>query len=218
MKLKSVVRTLLCCSTLLVIKGAVPAWAQRDFLTTDEADQIRETQEPNERLKLYAKFAKERVDMVQNLLNHDKAGRSILIHDSLEDYSKILDAIDDVTDDALLRKLDVKLGLQAVAYTEKQMLPVLRKAQSSQPKDLSRYDFALQQAIETTQDSIESAQEDTEKRSDQLEAQEAREKKERKEASAPNAADANSSTADQQSDTSQQPKRKPPTLKRPGEQ
>jgi hypothetical protein len=217
MKAQSAIRILLWCAALLVIKGTAPAWAERDFLTTDEADQIRETQEPNERLKLYSKFAKERVEMMQNLLNHDKAGRSILIHDALEDYSKILDAIDDVTDDALLRKLDVKLGLQAVAATEKQLLPVLQKAQGSQPKDLSRYDFALQQAIETTQDSIASSQEDIDKRSNELEARESREKKEHKEQSAPNAADTNSSTA-QQTDTSQQPQRKPPTLKRPGEQ
>lgn len=216
MRAQSAIRTLLWCAALLTIKGAAPLWAQRDFITADEADQIREAQEPNERLKLYAKFAKQRVDLVQNLLNHDKAGRSILIHDALEDYSKMLDAIDDVTDDALLRKLDVKLGLQAVAATEKQLLPVLQKAQSSQPKDLSRYDFALQQAIETTQDSIASAQEDTGKRSNELEAQEAREKKERKADSAPNAADSKSS-GDQQTDTSQQPKRKPPTLMRPGE-
>jgi hypothetical protein len=218
MRAKFAIPNLLSCAAALVMIGTAPVTlrAQRDFLTADEADQIRDAQEPNERLKLYAKFAKERVDLVQNLLNRNKAGRSILIHDALEDYSKMLDAIDDVTDDALLRKLDVKLGLEAVASTEKQLLPALKKAQSSQPKDLDRYDFALQQAIETTQDSIASAEEDTGKRSDELAAHDSREKKERKAEEAPNAADANSSS--QQNDTSQQPKRKPPTLLRPGEQ
>ncbi len=188
---------------------AAPLWAQRDFLTADEADQIREAQEPNDRLKLYAKFAKQRVDLVQSLVNKDKAGRSVMIHDALEDYSKILDAIDDVTDDALLRKLEVKPGLAAVVGIEKQTLPVLQRVQSSQPKDLSRYDFALQQAVETTQDSIDSSQEDLGKRSKDVEAREAQDKKEHGDSSADSDSKAN--------DSSQQPKRKAPTLLKPGE-
>ncbi|MBV8729381.1 MAG: hypothetical protein JO336_06190 [Acidobacteriia bacterium] len=205
-------KTLLWCLAL-----AAPLWGQRDFLTADEADQIREAQEPNERLKLYAKFAKQRVDLAQSLLNKEKAGRSILIHDALEDYSKILDAIDDVTDDALLRKLEVKLGLEAVVATEKQILPVLQKIQNSQPKDLARYDFALQQAVETTQDSLTASQEDIVKRSSEVAAKEARDKKDLKELGAPVDGEAKAD-APKQDDSSQPPKRKPPTLKRPGEQ
>ena len=210
-------KTLLWCLAL-----AAPLWAQRDFLTADEASQIREAQEPNERLKLYAKFAKERTQMAQSLVNKDKPGRSILIHDALEDYSKILDAIDDVTDDALLRKLEVKLGLEAVLAMEKQTLPLLQKIHSSQPKDLARFDFALQQALETTEDSIKASQEDLGKRSEQVEARDAREKKQLKELGATGdddaKADGDKAEGDKKADSDQQPKRKAPTLKRPGEQ
>ena len=210
-------KTLLWCLAL-----AAPLWGQRDFLTADETSQIREAQEPNDRLKLYAKFAKERAQMVQSLVSKDKAGRSILIHDALEDYSKILDAIDDVTDDALLRKLEVKLGLEAVVAMEKQALPMLEKVQNSQPKDLARYDFALRQALETTEDSIKASQQDLGKRSDQVEARDVREKKQMKDLGLSSddeaKSDSDKADADKKPDSNQPPKRKAPTLKRPGEQ
>ncbi len=200
---------------------AAPLFAQRDFLNADEIDQIKEAQDPVERLKLYAKFAKQRVELVQNVFSKDKPGRSLQMHDALEDYSKILDAIDDVTDDALLRKLEVKLGLDAVVAAEKQALPMLQKIQTSQPKDLSRYDFALKQAIETTQDSLEASQADLGKRGHDVEAREARDKKELEQLGAqadPDAKKAEEAKKKADSGGDQQaPKRKAPTLKRPGE-
>jgi len=196
---------------------AAPLCAQRDFLTADEVDQIKEAQEPTERLKLYAKFAKERTELVQKLSSKEKAGRSLLIHDALEDYSNILDAIDDVTDDALVRKLEVKIGLDAVVAAEKQALPAFQKLQDSHPNDLSRYDFALKQAIETTQDSLEASQEDVGKRTREVEARDQREKKELEQLES-SADHQQQKEAEQKTGEDQQKKRKAPTLKRPGEQ
>ena len=204
-------KPILCCLLL-----AAPLCAQRDFLTGDEIDQVKEAQDPVLRLKLYAKFAQQRIDLVRSLSAKEKAGRSILIHDALEDYSKILDAIDDVTDDALLHKRDVALGLQAVVSAEKQMLPVLQKLQNAQPADLSRYDFALQQAIETTQDSLQSSQEDIGERTKDVEAREAKQEKELKDLTS--SEDQKAQQAEDKKAGVGQPKRKAPTLKRPGEQ
>jgi hypothetical protein len=203
---------------------AAPLCAQRDFLRADEIDQIKEAQDPAERLKLYARFARQRVDLVQNFFSKDKPGRSLQMHDALEDYSKILDAIDDVTDDALLRKLEVKLGLEAVVTAEKQALPVLQKIQNSQPRDLSRYDFALKQAIDSTQDSLESSQADLGQRARDVEARESRDKKDLEQLGAQSDPDAKKADGEKKkadsADSGDQPatpKRKAPTLKRPGE-
>lgn len=206
---------------LLLAAASLPAQQRRDFLTNDEIEQIREAQESNARIVLYAKFARERVDLVKSLAAKEKSGRSVLIHDALDEYAKILDAIDDVTDQALAKKADIGVGLKAVAAAEKEMLPILQKVNDSKPKDLERYEFVLKTAIETTSDSLASAEMDLGKRTQDVEARESREKKALEEAMTPveregKQADEKKAAAEAAAQK-EKPQRKPPTLMRPGE-
>ena len=204
-------RTLLCCLLL-----AVPVAAQRDFLTQAEIQRVRDAQDPSARLELYASFARERVDLVKNLLSKDKAGRSVMIHDALDDYAKILDAIDDTADDALSRKLDVRVGMNVVANAEEQTLTALRKFKASQPKDLERYAFALDQAIETTSDSLEVSRQDPKERALDIQARQNREKKEAEANMTPAERDQKKAAEQKAAEDAKQQK-KAPTLLRPGE-
>jgi hypothetical protein len=208
-------RALLVCLLL-----AAPLAAQHDFLTADEVEKVRDAQEPNLRLKLYSQFAQERIDLVKHLLDKDKAGRSALIHDTLDEYCKILDAIDTVADDALARKVDVKAGLDLVASQEKQMLPYLQKVADSHPRDMERYDFLLKQAIDATTDSLDAAQEDLGKRTQDVEAREQREKQERRAAMSPVEREGEvtqEKQAAEQKAVEEAKQKKAPTLYRPGE-
>ncbi|MBV9266770.1 MAG: hypothetical protein JO061_11430 [Acidobacteriaceae bacterium] len=165
----------------LILCAGVPLAAQedRDFLTPNEVDQIRDTQEPNARLTLYVHFAKERIDLLQQYLAKQKSGRSLFIHNTLEDYSKIIEAIDSVSDDALRRKLPIDKGNLAVVNAEKDFLTALNKIHDADPPDLSRYEFVLQQAIDTTSDSRELCLQDAQRRGSELAAGDAKEKAER---------------------------------------
>jgi len=204
-------KTLLCCLLL-----AAPLCAQRDFLNADEIDQIKEAQEPNLRIKLYADFARMRLDLVKNLLSKDKPGRATLIHDALEDYGKILDAIDTVADSAAEKQTDLKIGLNAIATAYKSMLPELEKIRDSKPKDIERYEFALTQAIDTTSDSLQLAQEDLGKRGKDVQAREEKARKTIEAEMAPTEKKEVKKKADESGDEDK-PKRKPPTLYKPGE-
>jgi hypothetical protein len=199
---------------MLLLMAAPQLFAERDFLTADETDQVRLAQDPNDRVKLYIHLAKQRLNLAQHALSKEKAGRSILVHDALEDYSQIIDAIDTVSDDGLKRKLDIKEGMAAVAAGEKELLEQLEKIQESQPKDLARYEFALKQALETTRDSLELSQQDIGQRAAEVQAKEQKEKKELEAAMSTKELEEKKASEKKEAAT----KRKPPTLYKKGEQ
>lgn len=185
----------------------------RDFLTANEVEQVREAQDPNDRLLLYIHFAKQRMDLIQQYVAKDKPGRSIFIHNTIEDYSKIIEAIDSVSDDALRHNRPIDKASPVVAEAEKGFVASLQKIEDSEPRDLDRYKFVLEDAINTTSDSRELATEDAKKRTGELQTEDAKEKQERDALMPSKEVAERKKDADQQ----EQPKKKIPSLYRPGE-
>ncbi|MGC2661227.1 MAG: hypothetical protein WA324_25015 [Bryobacteraceae bacterium] len=193
--------------------AAILSAEDRDFLTPTEIDQVREAQEPNERMVLYLKFARLRIELVEQALAKNQPGRSLIVHNALEDYSHIIDAIDSASDDALRRHRPIDKGSIEVIHAEEEFLGKLNKIEPADPPDLVRYKFVLEDAIETTQDSHEASLEDSKKRSEDIAAADAKEKKDR-EALMP-AKEVKERKNSAETDTDKQ--KKIPSLYRPGE-
>ncbi|MFL6447044.1 MAG: hypothetical protein ACJ746_05075 [Bryobacteraceae bacterium] len=204
--------SLLLAACPLMLSGQT---ADRDFLTPNEVDQVRVAQDPNDRIALYIHFAKTRMDLVQHYLGEDKPGRSIFIHNSLEDYSKIIEAIDSVTDDALRHSRPVDKGMIALVNAEKDFLDQLNKIEASSPRDFDRYKFVLAEAIDTTRDSRELSMEDSAKRGSEITAKDTKEKTERESVMTTKEVASRKKEAEKTSDTGE--KKKIPSLYKPGE-
>jgi hypothetical protein len=201
---------------ILLLCAAAGSAQERDFLTADEIDQIRDVQEPNLRLKLYLQFARQRIAVLQQYLAKEKPGRSALIHDAIEDYTHIIEAIDTVADDALVRKVPVELGMKEVSAAEAEMLATLQKIEDSAPKDMARYEFVLKNAIDTTADSKELSEEDLKTRAGEVLAQDKKDKQERKALATAEDKKAKKSPEDKPGVT-KVGDQKAPTLYKPGE-
>lgn len=193
-----------------------PGQATRDFLTADEVDQIRQAQEPNARLKLYTTFARMRADMVASMMKEPKAGRSTFIHSTLEDYTKIIEAIDTVTEDALRRDVDLTEGMKAVVEAEESLISTLKQLEASAPTDLPRYQYALITAIETTADSLELAQEDLAERKREVKAADLEQRKKREALMTPTEVESRR-VAEQKKVEEEKKQRKAPSLRRNAE-
>jgi hypothetical protein len=107
----------------------------------------------------------------------------VLIHDTLDQYTQIIEAIDTVVDDALAHKRAVTT-LAEVAKTEKGLLTKLQKFSEIASNDSERYRFSLDQAIDTTKDSADASEVDIGTRAKEVEAKETQVEKEREESSA----------------------------------
>jgi len=171
------VRNAIRVALVFALAALLAAQLQRDFLTEDEADQIRLVQEPNMRLDLYMKFARLRLELVKQTLAEEKAGRSRLIHNNLEDYTKIIEAADNVIDDALARKVDLVKGIEVVAQEEKKFVATLQEFSAKKSRDRYLFEYALKDALETTQESLEESQHDLRARTERVLDDDRREKK-----------------------------------------
>lgn len=189
----------------------------RDFLTDYEVDVLRERQEFKDRIQAYVKFAALRLELVEQSLEKDEAGRGAKVHRSLKEYGSIIQAIDDVIDDALLRNRKVDDALGDLLEAERRFVARLTVIAAEPEDDAWRYEFVLEDALGITRDSMDLLEEDLGDRKREVVRHEEIEKQRQQERMAPERRrEARQEQAVRAAETAER-ERKRPSLLRPGE-
>lgn len=153
---------LYCCLLTLLLMGGSLASAQkhRDPLTQPEIEQVRDASwEPRDRLKLYVQFARARLVKLEQMRNDPKTkDRAQQTHDLLDDFQLLYDELNDNIDTYVDRKDDIRKPLKLIieADTEFQAkLRALKDAANVSREEASTYEFVLNNALETIDNSAE---------------------------------------------------------------
>jgi hypothetical protein len=144
----------------LPLASSLSAQRHRDPLNQLEIDQLRDAMlEPEERLKLYVKFARDRMTALEQMRANPKTtDRALQTHDLLQDFLTIYQELDDNVDMYFGRKNDIRKPLKLVieADTEFQAkLRALKDAANADTKEAKQYEFVLSDSLDTVDSSAE---------------------------------------------------------------
>ncbi len=148
-------------AALLVALLATGAAAQRrDPLTRPEADEIREAaQEPVKRLGLFVKFARARMDAIEQLRADPKAGpdRAGKVHDLLQQFGAIVDELDDNIDDYADKNEDIRKALKDIVEADTGFQEKLKALKDAGGAEAAAYNFVLLDTMDALNANLENA-------------------------------------------------------------
>ncbi len=161
---------------------------EREPLSDNEIGELREAaQEPLKRLRLYVSFSGSRLLDIDNLQGKNSVpDRGQQIHDLLQDFSTLVDEMDDNIDEYANRGQDMRKALPEVIKAETDFQTRLRTLQQTAMNDpkaaqeYRAYNFALEDAMESVRGSLEDAQKTLADQTEQFKELEEKQKQEKK--------------------------------------
>ena len=140
---------------LVCLVGHSPA-QRRDPLNQKEIDEMRESADwPDKRLEYMVKFARDRMAKIEELQANakDAKDRPMQIHDLLEDFTALLDEIEDNVEMYSSHNADMRKGLTLILEANSEwQLKLRRLKEQSPPEELDQYSFVLTNASEAVSD------------------------------------------------------------------
>jgi hypothetical protein len=147
--------------SVLILCGAMAArgnsQTQKDYLSSLEADKIREAETPNERITLFLSFADDRIKKLQYELEHPSDNRHVeMVNSLLNAYVGCVDDAADLIQLGIEKQQNIRKAIDLMASRTKDFLAILQKI----PTDVSEaelYKDNLDDALEGTRDAAKEA-------------------------------------------------------------
>jgi len=137
-------------------RAALPG--QKDYLSSIEADKIRDAESPDERIKLFLSFADDRLKKLQYELEHPSQTRHVeMLNSLLNAYVGCVDDAADVIQLGIEKQQNIRKGIDLMAEKTKEYLVILQKIPTDAP-DAEMYKENLEDAKEGTQDASKEAE------------------------------------------------------------
>jgi hypothetical protein len=143
-------------------QGATAAHAapqtHKDYLSSLEADKIREAETPNERITLFLSFADDRIKKLQYELEHPSDNRHVeMVNSLLNAYVGCVDDAADLIQLGIEKQQNIRKGIDLMASRTKDFLAILQKIPTDAP-DSELYKDNLDDALEGTRDASKEAE------------------------------------------------------------
>ena len=132
---------------------------QRDYLSDDEAEKIRDDQTAAGRIKLYLSFAQDRIDKFDYELNRPEheAQYDDILNNLMNGYVGCVDDAADQIDVAQEKQEDIRAAVKEMKEKDTAFLAKLQKFDQASGPDFDAYRYTLEDAIEGTKEAINDA-------------------------------------------------------------
>ena len=137
--------------------NGIAVWGQEEFLTSQELDAVRDTQEPGKRIVLYLDFAQRRLDAVKENLASKKPNLGQAVQKNLKEYYRILEALNTTIESARDKRVPVDKALGELEKRGGEFLKYLQSLQAKSSPGWSDYRFTVEEAIDMTRDEVAEA-------------------------------------------------------------
>lgn len=135
------------------------AQGEKDYLSPEEADKIRDAQDPGDRIKLYMSFAQDRIDKFEYEVNRPEkeAQYDDILNNLMNAYVGCVDDAADQIDVAQEKQTDVRDAVKLMKVKDTEFLAKLQKFDQANGPDFEAYRYTLEDAIEGTKEAINDA-------------------------------------------------------------